>query len=109
LRDEMRPEESWACSVVRSTLDLCRLLMSLFCGQNLGNMPVEIPKDKWPGKNNVVTARRRRRRHARAHHPRDKTLPCMQFEAPIPNTPVLGMETAHRPDDWSPGCRCGRG
>ena len=32
-----------------------------------------------------------------------KTLPYMQFEAPIPNTPVLGIEIkSHRPDDWSP-------
>jgi len=70
-------------------------------------MPIEIPKDKWPGTINVVTlgasaaeGGTRTRSITLGGH---KTLPYMQFEAPIPNTPVLAIEIkSHRPDDWSP-------
>ena len=70
-------------------------------------MPIEIPKDKWPGSINVVTlgasaadGGTRARSITLGGH---KTLPYMQFEAPIPNPPVLGIEIkSHRPDDWSP-------
>lgn len=69
-------------------------------------MPIEIPKDKWPGsvktialgsnsdggtRSNVVTVGG------------EKALPFMHFEAETPHRPVVAIEIKDRkPDDWSP-------
>ncbi len=65
-------------------------------------MPVEIPKDKWPGKVRKVTlgATCRRRRNTRAKTITvggEKTLPFMHFDgaAPCP-TPVIAVEIKDR-------------
>jgi len=70
-------------------------------------MPVEIPKDKWPGTIRSITL------GAMADEGGTRTkivtiggetcLPFMQFEAPIPHTPVVAIEIKDRkPEDWSP-------
>jgi acetyl-CoA decarbonylase/synthase complex subunit delta len=69
-------------------------------------MPIEIPKDKWPGsvksimlgsnsdggtRTSVVTVGG------------EKALPFMHFEAEVPHRPVVAIEIKDRkPDDWSP-------
>ena len=70
-------------------------------------MPIEIPKDKWPGSINVVTigatAEEGGTRTKVITLGGQTTLPFMQFEAPTPNTPVVGIEIKSRePEDWSP-------
>ena len=70
-------------------------------------MPIEIPKDKWPGSIKTVTlgatssqgGTRTRSIMVGGHN----TLPFMQFEAPLANPPVIGIEIkSRRPEDWSP-------
>ncbi|HEX8990127.1 MAG TPA: acetyl-CoA decarbonylase/synthase complex subunit delta [Anaerolineales bacterium] len=70
-------------------------------------MPVEIPKDKWPGSIRTVTigatkaegGTRTRSIPVGGH----TTLPFMHFEAPLSNPPVIGIELKSRkPEDWSP-------
>jgi acetyl-CoA decarbonylase/synthase complex subunit delta len=70
-------------------------------------MPIEIPKDKWPGSINVVTigatASDGGTRGRSLVVGGQKTLPYLHFEAPSPNAPVLAIEIrSHRPEDWSP-------
>ena len=70
-------------------------------------MPVEIPKDKWPGTVRAITLGAT----AADGGTRSKTitvggqasLPFMHFEQPTPNRPVIALEIKdRRPDDWSP-------
>ena len=70
-------------------------------------MPIEIPKDKWPGSVRIVTIGAT----AAEGGTRAKTvivggqtaMPYLHFEAPMPNKPVIAIEIKSRkPDDWSP-------
>ncbi len=70
-------------------------------------MPIEIPKDKWPGSVRVVTlgatsaegGTRSRTVTVGGH----VSLPFLSFEAPIAHLPVLALEIKSRPpEDWSP-------
>lgn len=70
-------------------------------------MPMEIPKDKWPGSIKTVTigatsaegGTRSRVVSVGGH----TTLPFMHFEAPMANPPVVALELKSRkPEDWSP-------
>ncbi len=70
-------------------------------------MPIEIPKDKWPGNINTVTigatAAEGGTRASTVTVGGQTTLPYLQFEAPTPNKPVIAIEIKSRkPDDWSP-------
>lgn len=70
-------------------------------------MPIEIPKDKWPGSVRSITlgataADGGTRSHVVAVGG-EKALPFMHFEAEMPHTPVVAIEIKDRkPDDWSP-------
>jgi acetyl-CoA decarbonylase/synthase complex subunit delta len=69
-------------------------------------MPVEIPKDKWPGDIKVVTlGATAAEGGTRAHTVTvggETSLPFMHFEASTPNQPVVAVEIKdRRPDDWS--------
>ncbi len=70
-------------------------------------MPIEIPKDKWPGSVRSVTlgatsaegGTRSRTVTVGGH----VSLPFLSFEAPIAHPPVLALEIKSRPpEDWSP-------
>ena len=70
-------------------------------------MPLEIPKDKWPGSIRTVTVgatsaeggTRTRAIPVGGH----TTLPFMHFEAPLVHPPVIAIELKSRkPEDWSP-------
>jgi acetyl-CoA decarbonylase/synthase, CODH/ACS complex subunit delta len=70
-------------------------------------MPIEIPKDKWPG--NVrkatigATPAEGGTRTKTVVVGGETALPFMHFEAPVPCQPVVAMEIRdRRPDDWSP-------
>ena len=70
-------------------------------------MPVEIPKDKWPGKTRVVTLGATAAEGGTRSHTvtigGEASFPFLHFENPIPNRPVIAMEIKDRkPDDWSP-------
>jgi acetyl-CoA decarbonylase/synthase complex subunit delta len=70
-------------------------------------MPIEIPKDKWPGSVRMVTigatAAEGGTRTKSVTVGGQTTMPYMQFEAPTPNTPVVAIEIKSRkPEDWSP-------
>jgi len=70
-------------------------------------MPIEIPKDKWPGSIRAVTigamAAEGGTRLKTVTVGGETTLPYLQFEAPMPHAPVIGIEIKSRkPDDWSP-------
>ena len=70
-------------------------------------MPIEIPKDKWPGSIKPVTigatAAEGGTRTSTVTVGGQTTLPYLQFEAPTPNKPVIAIEIKSRkPDDWSP-------
>jgi acetyl-CoA decarbonylase/synthase complex subunit delta len=70
-------------------------------------MPIEIPKDKWPGAVRTITlgataAEGGTRAHA-VTVGGEKALPFMHFEAEVPHHPVVAIEIKDRkPDDWSP-------
>ena len=69
-------------------------------------MPIEIPKDKWPGSVKKVTigatAAEGGTRAKSVTLGGQTTLPYMHFEAPMPNKPVIAIEIKSRkPDDWS--------
>jgi len=69
-------------------------------------MPIEIPKDKWPGAVRTVTlgatAKDGGSRSKTVTVGGEKTMPFMQFEGEIPNRPVIAVEIKdRRPDDWS--------
>lgn len=70
-------------------------------------MPIEIPKDKWPGSIKKVTlgatAAEGGTRARNIVVGGQTTLPYLHFEAPTPNKPVIAIEIkSHKPDDWSP-------
>jgi len=70
-------------------------------------MPIEIPKDKWPGSIKKVTigatAAEGGTRAISIPIGGQTTLPYLHFEAPMPNKPVIAIEIkSHKPDDWSP-------
>jgi acetyl-CoA decarbonylase/synthase complex subunit delta len=70
-------------------------------------MPIEIPKDKWPGSIRAVTigatAAEGGTRLKTVTVGGETTLPYLQFEAPMPHPPAIGIEIKSRkPDDWSP-------
>jgi acetyl-CoA decarbonylase/synthase complex subunit delta len=70
-------------------------------------MPVEIPKDKWPGSIKTITigatAADGGTRSRSVTLGGQTTMPYLQFEAPTPNKPVIAIELKSRaPEDWSP-------
>jgi acetyl-CoA decarbonylase/synthase complex subunit delta len=70
-------------------------------------MPIDIPKDRWPGSVRAISigataadGGTRSRSITLGGH---TTLPYLQFEAPVQNKPVIAIEIKSRkPDDWSP-------
>ncbi|HSR20334.1 MAG TPA: hypothetical protein VLL49_05415, partial [Anaerolineales bacterium] len=69
-------------------------------------MPIEIPKDKWPGTVQTVTlgatAAEGGTRARSIVVGGQATMPFMHFEAPLPNPPVVAIEIKSRkPEDWS--------
>ena len=70
-------------------------------------MPIEIPTDKWPGTVRTITlgatAAEGGTRARTVTVGGEKTMPFMQFEGEIPNSPVVAIEIKdRRPEDWSP-------
>lgn len=70
-------------------------------------MPVEIPKDKWPGRVREVTlgatTAEGGTRSKKITVGGETSLPFMHFEALFPHHPVVALEIKDRkPDDWSP-------
>jgi acetyl-CoA decarbonylase/synthase, CODH/ACS complex subunit delta len=70
-------------------------------------MPVDIPKDKWPGSIKTITigatAADGGTRSRSVTLGGQTTMPYLQFEAPTPNRPVIAIELKSRaPEDWSP-------
>lgn len=70
-------------------------------------MPIEIPKDNWPGSVREVTigatAVDGGTRTSTVTVGGEKALPFMHFEAAMPHKPVVAIEIKDRkPDDWSP-------
>jgi acetyl-CoA decarbonylase/synthase, CODH/ACS complex subunit delta len=69
-------------------------------------MPIEIPKDSWPGTVRTVTigatAADGGTRTSTVTVGGEKNLPFLHFEAKAPNRPVIAIEIKdRRPDDWS--------
>ncbi len=69
-------------------------------------MPVEIPKDSWPGVVRSVTIGATAADGGTRTHTvtvgGQKTLPFMHFEAETPNRPVIAIEIMNKkPEDWS--------
>jgi acetyl-CoA decarbonylase/synthase complex subunit delta len=70
-------------------------------------MPIEIPKEKWPGSVRTVTlgatAADGGTRASVVQVGGQSAMPFMYFEAPAPHRPVVAIEIRdRRPDDWSP-------
>ena len=70
-------------------------------------MPIEIPKDKWPGSIKAITigatAAEGGTRTRTVTVGGQTTMPYLQYEAPTPNKPVIAIEIKSRkPEDWSP-------
>ena len=70
-------------------------------------MPIEIPKDKWPGSIRAITiggtSADGGTRAKSITVGGGTTMPYLQFEAPTPNKPVIAIEIKSRkPEDWSP-------
>jgi acetyl-CoA decarbonylase/synthase complex subunit delta len=70
-------------------------------------MPIEIPKDKWPGSIKTVTlgatAAQGGTRARTVTIGGQTTMPYLQYEAPTPHKPVIAIEIKSRkPEDWSP-------
>lgn len=70
-------------------------------------MPIEIPKDNWPGEVRTVTIgatpEEGGTRNSTVTVGGEKSLPFMHFENTMPNRPVIAIEIKdRRPDDWSP-------
>ena len=69
-------------------------------------MPIEIPKDKWPGSVKSITLGSNIDGGTRTSVVTvggEKALPFMHFEAETPHRPVVAIEIKDRkPDDWSP-------
>src|SRR5512135_2937025 len=68
-------------------------------------MPIEIPKDKWPGSVRTITLGANTDGGTRTRVVTiggEKALPFMHFEAEMPHKPVVAIEIKDRkPDDWS--------
>jgi len=68
-------------------------------------MPIEIPKDKWPGSVKSITLGATGDGGTRTRVVTvggEKALPFMHFESEVPHTPVVAIEIKDRkPDDWS--------
>ncbi|MEJ2749202.1 MAG: acetyl-CoA decarbonylase/synthase complex subunit delta, partial [Anaerolineae bacterium] len=69
-------------------------------------MPIEIPKDNWPGAVREVTigatAADGGTRTSVVTVGGEKALPFMHFEAAMPHKPVVAVEIKdQKPDDWS--------
>jgi len=69
-------------------------------------MPVEIPKDKWPGEVRAVTigatAVDGGTRTSTVTVGGEKALPFMHFEAEMPHKPIIALEIKdYKPNDWS--------
>jgi acetyl-CoA decarbonylase/synthase, CODH/ACS complex subunit delta len=69
-------------------------------------MPVEIPKDNWPGTVRTVTIGATvadgGTRTSTITVGGEKNLPFLHFETKAPNRPVIAIEIKdHRPEDWS--------
>ena len=70
-------------------------------------MPIEIPKDKWPGSIREITIGGTSddggTRTKKVTIGGGTTMPYLQFEAPMPHKPVIAIEIKSRkPEDWSP-------
>jgi acetyl-CoA decarbonylase/synthase complex subunit delta len=70
-------------------------------------MPVEIPKDKWPGAVRTITLGATEAeggtRSSVVTVGGQTALPFMHFESEVPHRPVVAIEIKdRRPDDWSP-------
>ena len=70
-------------------------------------MPIEIPKDKWPGSIKTITigatAEQGGTRAMTVTVGGQTTMPYLQYEAPTPHRPVIAIEIKSRkPEDWSP-------
>jgi acetyl-CoA decarbonylase/synthase complex subunit delta len=69
-------------------------------------MPIEIPKDKWPGSVKSITLGSNTDGGTRTRVVTvggEKALPFMHFEAEVPHQPVVAIEIKDRkPEDWSP-------
>ena len=69
-------------------------------------MPIEIPKDKWPGSVKTITLGANSDGGTRTSVVTvggEKALPFMHFEAEVSHKPVVAIEIKDRkPDDWSP-------
>jgi acetyl-CoA decarbonylase/synthase complex subunit delta len=68
-------------------------------------MPIEIPKDKWPGSVKTITLGANSEGGTRTSVVTvggEKALPFMHFEAETPYRPAVAIEIKDRkPDDWS--------
>jgi acetyl-CoA decarbonylase/synthase complex subunit delta len=69
-------------------------------------MPIEIPKDNWPGTVRTVTIGATvsdgGTRTSTVIVGGEKNLPFLHFETKVPNCPAVAIEIKdHRPDDWS--------
>jgi acetyl-CoA decarbonylase/synthase complex subunit delta len=69
-------------------------------------MPIEIPKDKWPGSVRTAvigaTAAEGGTRSRVVKVGGETAMPFMHFESPMPNPPVVAVEIRdRRPEDWS--------
>jgi len=70
-------------------------------------MPVQIPKDSWPGSVRTITigatAAEGGTRSQTVTVGGEKALPFMHFEAEMPHKPAIAVEiTDRQPDNWSP-------
>ena len=70
-------------------------------------MPIEIPKDKWPGNIRSITIGATNAdggtRTKTVTVGGGTTMPYLHFESPTTNKPVIAIEIKSRkPDDWSP-------
>ena len=70
-------------------------------------MPVEIPKEKWPGAVRTITLGATAAEGGTRSHTvtvgGETALPFMHFESEMPNRPKVAIEIKdHRPEDWSP-------
>ena len=70
-------------------------------------MPIEIPKDKWPGNIREIvigaTSAEGGTRTKTVTIGGGTTMPYLQFEAPTKNKPLIAIEIKSRkPEDWSP-------
>jgi acetyl-CoA decarbonylase/synthase complex subunit delta len=70
-------------------------------------MPIDIPKDKWPGSIRTITigatSAEGGTRARSVTLGGQTTLPYLQFEAPTPHKPAIAIEIKSRkPEDWSP-------